>query len=292
MTYIIGEACIDVKDISCQSVCPVDCIHETDRMLVIDAEECIDCGACEPECPVEAILPEDAIPDGLGAVREDQLRLQSQGIPEVEELVQAVRRRARHHPGRREGRVTKNFYMACLDVAGRRCLVVGGGAVGLEKAAGLLACGARVTVVSPELDEGFARARRRVASRARYRRRDLEGAFLVIAATSDRAVNERVHRDAEARGMLCNVADVPDLCNFILPAVHREGPIAVAVSTGGASPALAKRLRVADRRARRPRARRARRGAARAAARGQGALRDLRGAARLLRGRSSRSGSA
>ena len=63
MTYIIGEACIDVKDISCQSVCPVDCIHETDRMLVIDAEECIDCGACEPECPVEAIAPEDAVPD-------------------------------------------------------------------------------------------------------------------------------------------------------------------------------------------------------------------------------------
>src|SRR6476659_7591007 len=63
MTYIIGEACIDVKDLSCQSVCPVDCIHETDRMLVIDAEECIDCGACEPECPVEAILPEDAVPE-------------------------------------------------------------------------------------------------------------------------------------------------------------------------------------------------------------------------------------
>jgi ferredoxin len=62
MTYIIGEACIDTKDISCQSVCPVDCIHEVDRMLVIDPEECIDCGACEPECPVEAILPEDAIP--------------------------------------------------------------------------------------------------------------------------------------------------------------------------------------------------------------------------------------
>jgi len=63
MTYIIGEACIDVKDISCQSVCPVDCIHETDRMLVIDPEECIDCGACEPECPVEAIFPEDALPE-------------------------------------------------------------------------------------------------------------------------------------------------------------------------------------------------------------------------------------
>src|ERR1700744_4490101 len=63
MTYVIGEACIDVKDLSCQSVCPVDCIHEADRMLVIDPEECIDCGACEPECPVEAILPEDAVPD-------------------------------------------------------------------------------------------------------------------------------------------------------------------------------------------------------------------------------------
>ena len=62
MTYIIGEACIDVKDISCQSVCPVDCIHETDRMLVIDAEECIDCGACEPECPVNAIFPEESLP--------------------------------------------------------------------------------------------------------------------------------------------------------------------------------------------------------------------------------------
>ena len=71
----------------------------------------------------------------------------------------------------------------------------------------------------------------------------LKGAFVVIAATDERKVNERVFRDAEKRGMLCNVADVPELCNFILPAVHREGPIAVAVSTGGASPALAKRLR-------------------------------------------------
>src|SRR5687768_12702823 len=63
MTYIIGQPCIDTKDISCQSVCPVDCINEVDIMIVIDPEECIDCGACEPECPVEAILPEDAIPD-------------------------------------------------------------------------------------------------------------------------------------------------------------------------------------------------------------------------------------
>jgi precorrin-2 dehydrogenase len=140
------------------------------------------------------------------------------------------------------GTAGKQYYMACLDVARRRCLVVGGGPVGLEKATGLVACGARVTVVSPELHDELHRLGIEWRAR-RYEPGDLEGMFLVIAATSDRAVNEAVHRDAEARTMLCNVADVPELCNFILPAVHREGPIAVAVSTGGASPALAKRLR-------------------------------------------------
>src|SRR5882724_2353286 len=63
MTYLIAEPCIDVKDRTCVDVCPVDCIHEQERMLVIDPEECIDCGACEPECPVEAIFPEDALPE-------------------------------------------------------------------------------------------------------------------------------------------------------------------------------------------------------------------------------------
>jgi NAD-dependent dihydropyrimidine dehydrogenase PreA subunit len=63
VTYIIAEPCIDIKDRSCVDVCPVDCIHEAGRILVIDPEECIDCGACEPECPVEAIFPEDALPE-------------------------------------------------------------------------------------------------------------------------------------------------------------------------------------------------------------------------------------
>jgi precorrin-2 dehydrogenase / sirohydrochlorin ferrochelatase len=138
--------------------------------------------------------------------------------------------------------MSKDFYMACLDVEGRRCVVVGGGAVGLEKAAGLAACGAAVTVVSPELHESFAELVVDWVPR-RYRGGDLDGAFLVIVATGDREVDEAVWRDAEELGKLCNVADVPELCNFILPAVHRQGPIAVAVSTGGASPALAKRLR-------------------------------------------------
>jgi len=62
MTYVIAEPCIDTKERTCIDVCPVDCIYETNRMLVIDPVECIDCGACEPECPVEAIYPEDALP--------------------------------------------------------------------------------------------------------------------------------------------------------------------------------------------------------------------------------------
>ena len=62
MTYIIAEPCIDIKDRSCVDVCPVDCIHEFERILIIDPEECIDCGACEPECPVNAIFPEDQVP--------------------------------------------------------------------------------------------------------------------------------------------------------------------------------------------------------------------------------------
>ena len=76
-----------------------------------------------------------------------------------------------------------------------------------------------------------------------YRTADLEGKFLVVAATNVNEVNRRVFREAEAHSLLCNVADVPDLCSFILPAVHRHEPIAIAVSTGGASPALAQHLR-------------------------------------------------
>ena len=67
VTYIIAEPCIDIIDKSCVDVCPVDCIHEFERILIIDPEECIDCGACEPECPVEAIFPEDALPDKWNA---------------------------------------------------------------------------------------------------------------------------------------------------------------------------------------------------------------------------------
>jgi precorrin-2 dehydrogenase / sirohydrochlorin ferrochelatase len=136
----------------------------------------------------------------------------------------------------------KRYYPACLDLSGRSCLVVGGGKVGLEKAEGLIDCGAVVTVVAPEAHPALGRLPVRWR-RKRYEPADLEGQFLVVAATPDRSVNRRIFLDAEARSMLANVVDTPDLCSFILPAVFRRDPIAVAVSTGGASPALAKRLR-------------------------------------------------
>ncbi|MGH2752122.1 MAG: precorrin-2 dehydrogenase/sirohydrochlorin ferrochelatase family protein [Actinomycetota bacterium] len=139
-----------------------------------------------------------------------------------------------------------NFYMAAIDLSGRRCLVVGAGAVGLEKIEGLLASDAEVRVVAPranpevvELAESGSiewRARR-------YESRDLDDCFLAVAATSDTEVNISVYADAEARSMLVNVVDVPPLCNFILPAIVRRGPIAIAISTAGASPTLAKRMK-------------------------------------------------
>jgi siroheme synthase-like protein len=140
----------------------------------------------------------------------------------------------------------KRYYMACLDLSGRDVLVVGAGSVAFEKIEGRLDAGARVTVVAPEVSgrvEALACSRRLALVRGRYRTEDLEARFLVVAATSTTSVNEGVYADAAARGMLCNVVDVPELCSFILPAVHRDDPIAVAISTGGASPALAQRLR-------------------------------------------------
>lgn len=136
----------------------------------------------------------------------------------------------------------KRYYMACLDLAGRSCLVVGGGAVALEKVRGLLECGARVTVVAPRIVDELHFLGVELVRRG-YVTADLDDRFLVVAATSTTSLNRRVHREAEARSLLCNVVDVPELCSFILPAVLRRDPIAIAVSTGGASPALAQRIR-------------------------------------------------
>src|SRR6476469_8610403 len=145
-----------------------------------------------------------------------------------------------------QGMLDTPLYIACLRLGGRRCLVVGGGEVGLEKVEGLLACGADVTLVAPtavaELEELAREGSIRWEQRA-YEPADLEGSFLAIASTDDTDVNIRVYEEAEARAMLVNVVDVPPLCNFIRPAIVRTGPLAIAISTAGASPALAKRMK-------------------------------------------------
>jgi precorrin-2 dehydrogenase / sirohydrochlorin ferrochelatase len=145
-----------------------------------------------------------------------------------------------------QGMLETPFYIACLRLTGRRCVVIGGGEVGLEKVEGLLACDGDVTLIAPEAHpelvqlalEGSIRWEQR-----EYETGDLDGALIAIAATDDTDLNVRVFEDAEERAMLVNVVDVPPLCNFILPAIVRTGPLAVAISTAGASPALAKRMK-------------------------------------------------
>jgi siroheme synthase-like protein len=138
------------------------------------------------------------------------------------------------------------FYIACLRLKGRRCLVVGGGEVGLEKVEGLLACDAEVTLVAPQAVPELVQLA--LEGSIRWERRefapgDLDGCLIAIAATADTDVNIAVFEAAEERAMLVNVVDVPPLCNFILPAIVRTGPLAIAISTAGASPALAKRMK-------------------------------------------------
>lgn len=138
------------------------------------------------------------------------------------------------------------YYPVNLDIENRDCLVVGGGQVGTRKVAALVDCRARVTLVSPEATDDLKALADagRIAWRQRpYVEEDLGGMFLVIGATSDETLNRRVHADAQRQNLLCNIADRPEICNFILPAVVRRGDLLIAVSTSGRSPAFAKRLR-------------------------------------------------
>jgi siroheme synthase-like protein len=133
-----------------------------------------------------------------------------------------------------------------LEVGGRPCVVIGGGTIAEGKVNGLLAVGAAVTVVSPTLTEVLADAARtgRITHRARaYRDGDLVGFTLGFVATDDGAVNAALAAEGRRRGVWVNAADDPAHCDFILPAVVRRGALAVAVSTGGASPALARAVR-------------------------------------------------
>ena len=138
------------------------------------------------------------------------------------------------------------YFPINLDIFGRLCIVVGGGNVAERKVRGLLACSGRVKVISPDLTDGLTAIKNAgefVWEDRAYQEGDLKDAFLVIAATDDPDVQDRVFCETEKGNTLLNVADVPDRCNFILPAVVQRGDLSISVSTSGKSPALAKRLR-------------------------------------------------
>ena len=138
------------------------------------------------------------------------------------------------------------YYPLFLNLSGRRCLVVGGGSVAERKVRMLLACGAQVTLVAPRITKGLRRlaeaAAVRLIERA-FKDTDVRPAALVFAATNQRAVNSTVSDAARAQGILVNVADDPELCDFIVPSIIRKGPIVIAISTSGTLPMLAKKLR-------------------------------------------------
>ena len=138
------------------------------------------------------------------------------------------------------------LYPMYVSLAGRKAVVIGGGKVAERKVAVLLDCGAAVELVSPELTEalaGWEREGRLRVQRRGFLEGDTSGAWLVIAACGEEAVNRQVFEEAERGGIFCNVVDEPELCSFQVPAVVQRGAMQIAISTGGVSPALAKRLR-------------------------------------------------
>ena len=138
------------------------------------------------------------------------------------------------------------YYPIYLDIKNRNCLVVGGGSVGIRKVLTLLACGANVTVVSLDATEklqelsnnGMIKLKERP-----FQTIDLDDRFLVIGATDNQELNFKIHVEAERRGLLCNIADLPKACNFILPSIVNRGDLIIAISTSGKSPGFAKKLR-------------------------------------------------
>jgi len=139
-----------------------------------------------------------------------------------------------------------SYYPVFLNLEGRLCVVVGGGGVAERKVEALLTAGARVKVIAPEAtprieewaQEGLVELERRP-----YREGDLSGAWLVVAATDDPEVQKAVFEEAEKNRLFCNVVDKPERCSFIVPSVVRRGRLQLAISTSGASPAVARRIR-------------------------------------------------
>jgi precorrin-2 dehydrogenase / sirohydrochlorin ferrochelatase len=141
--------------------------------------------------------------------------------------------------------VTDLFPMS-MKLQGRQCLVVGAGKVGEPKIGGLLETGAHIRVVAVEASTAvrdWAQAGKLELELRHFQAEDLDGAFLAVVATNSSTLNERVYREAQRRGVLCNVVDVSDLCDFFYPAVVHRGDLQIAVSTAGQSPSLAQKIR-------------------------------------------------
>ncbi|MDY7034080.1 MAG: bifunctional precorrin-2 dehydrogenase/sirohydrochlorin ferrochelatase [Thermodesulfobacteriota bacterium] len=138
------------------------------------------------------------------------------------------------------------YYPIYLDINGKRCIVLGGGRIAERKVKSLLKCGADVTVISPDLapplNTLLSKGRIRHIQRD-YQEGDLEGAFLVIGATNDSLAHEKASQEAQKCGILINIVDTPDRCNFIVPSVVERDDLVIAISTNGKSPALARRIR-------------------------------------------------
>jgi precorrin-2 dehydrogenase/sirohydrochlorin ferrochelatase len=138
------------------------------------------------------------------------------------------------------------YYPIYLDIKNRNCLVVGGGSVGTRKVLTLISCGANVTVVSLDASEKLHQLSNNGEIKFKerpFQTTDLDDRFLVIGATDNQELNLKIHTEAERRGLLCNIADRPKACNFILPSIVNRGDLIVAISTSGKSPAFAKKLR-------------------------------------------------
>ena len=139
-----------------------------------------------------------------------------------------------------------NLFPMFMKLTGKRCLVIGAGKVGEPKIGGLIDTGAHIEVVAIEAGaqvREWARDGKIALELRAFSPRDLDGRFLVVAATASKHLNELVYHEAQRRGVLCNVVDVPELCDFFYPAVVRRGDLQIAISTAGQSPSLAQKIR-------------------------------------------------
>ena len=140
----------------------------------------------------------------------------------------------------------QSYYPIFLNLEGKRCVVIGGGRVAEGKLVKLAESGSQITVISPEATPTIRQAAQQGSIewlQRKYQPGDLDGAFIAIAATNRRSVNQQIFEEAQQLGVLLNVVDDPERCGFIAPSIIERGPVTVAISTSGASPALARKLR-------------------------------------------------